>query len=62
MHFHGPESVVGLTLQNKYNGRLTTISSFEYADNGVVLFTCEDGRYLTTNDIQQHWTKTEEEE
>jgi len=62
MHFHGPEQAVGLTLKNKHNGRLTTISKFEVTDNGVVLFTCEDGRYLTINDLKNHWTSITEEE
>ncbi len=60
MHFHGPESVVGLCLKNKHNGRLTTIIKFEYADNGVILYSCEDGRYLTNHDLENHWERVKE--
>ena len=62
MHFHGPESVIGLTLKNKHNERLTTITKFEIADNGINLFSDADGRYYSSNDLQEHWIKMEEEE
>ena len=62
MHFHGPESVVGLCLKNKHNNREVVLQSSKMHDNGVVLYTCEDGTLLSDYDLENHWIEHTEEE
>lgn len=54
--------MIGKILKNKHNGRICTIKESEIADNGIILYTDTDGRYITDWDIEQHWTIVEEEE
>ena len=54
--------MIGKTLKNKHNNREVVLQSSKMHDNGVVLYTCEDGTLLSDYDLETHWTKMEEEE
>jgi len=54
--------MIGTTWENKHNGRISTITKSEITDNGIVLYTCEDGIYLTDWDLKNHWFEVSEEE
>jgi len=58
----GVEDLRGITWRNKYNFSVITIEYSNVTDNGHVFWYCDTGGIYTTQDLNNNWDRTDEEE